>query len=1186
MVKVEVEKEWLKPQYWSLEDPHLYYLTTKISEGGQLVDEKSTRFGFREFWIDGKDFRLNGEIVRLRNFPVAAEGPAEMRPEYIRGWFALMKDKLHHNCIRFQAICPDIYADIADEAGLLIEDGTGFVGGDERARWNWPEANIQSKAEIGEWIRAKRNHPSIVIWSAENECWSMKSVKMYRDGDPEAIGIYKWLLGIRDWIKEHDDTRVITYHELGDMFDWTKCYFEENFEAGDLMGKIDNYNLHYPREMRFVAEEVELGYRWAKEKNKPLIIGEWGGPKTFLWCGDNVFEINGEECVGSFKAEGNANYYYFRRVVGAWRSAGMSGIYPWFPHYYTLKQSLGKHQFVWDDLTTPYFKPAHISYAAYNPGWDKSKPEYIPLGNIDPETDYRLWDMVADPLSPLLINLGGNYWEHNYLSGEKVTKQVSIVNDTPEAQEVTWSWVLEENGKHLAGDTKTLKLARSEIKKLSFDLPLPQVTGRTELTLRLTASAGSFTSKDSLDITVYPASSVLSPKFPQVKVALYDKVGKTAAILDKAGIPYEKLDKIVGVLKAKKHDVLIIGCDSADSSLTLTEGIGTVPILVKEYIKSFTESGGKVLVFEQDRDTYPNLNLIFPGIKAPAIEHFTPSYTTCTYADVAAPGHPIFQGLKKGVSLWKGEYGRVCEFSYPRPFGSRAIPLLFSGKWSTAIIEGFYGKGQYLLCQANLTTRYGQDPEATILMHNLLSYTLSTTPVTQSRAATVGEVGGLLGGFAADNLTDKLSAADLTKYEVLILGRETMTANSEAAGNSQKILKFAESGGTVFVLPQNPVNFKGDWLPGKINIRNMSTQYIFKEKTEAKLIWGVSAFDLALFYAYPLTGFVNIWSNPKVTAEFYGFSPDWTSLLLVSREPTNTVTSLWDEGGKGPIGGIFPTGGSALLQAKHGKGSIVLCQLELDTNCNSQPPGEDIELYNLGPRLAADTLLTNLGLTPGKGAGQDQGALSSFFTVDKDTVLLMHFDKKDADVVSDETSNGNHGKITGNADLTSDSGGKFGEGLKIPQAFGAVRVEDSKSLDITGAVTVECWIKPAISYPTTPPDWRGLVTKGYSNGESYGLSYLDSEGGKLQFAITDGVEKRYAASKVMNLKTDRWYHIAGTYDGNTMKLFVNGQNVASEVHKGSITPNDTPLWIGSGAPNTRNFIGVIDEVRISNRVRY
>ena len=53
-----------------------------------------------------------------------------------------------------------------------------------------------------------------------------------------------------------------------------------------------------------------------------------------------------------------------------------------------------------------------------------------------------------------------------------------------------------------------------------------------------------------------------------------------------------------------------------------------------------------------------------------------------------------------------------------------------------------------------------------------------------------------------------------------------------------------------------------------------------------------------------------------------------------------------------------------------------------------------------------------------------------------------------------------------------------------------------------------------------------------------------------------------------------------TYDGSTMRLFVNGVQVASMPQTGSIAPSASPLWIGGDSPYGEYFAGRIDEVRV------
>src|SRR5206468_12794804 len=70
------------------------------------------------------------------------------------------------------------------------------------------------------------------------------------------------------------------------------------------------------------------------------------------------------------------------------------------------------------------------------------------------------------------------------------------------------------------------------------------------------------------------------------------------------------------------------------------------------------------------------------------------------------------------------------------------------------------------------------------------------------------------------------------------------------------------------------------------------------------------------------------------------------------------------------------------------------------------------------------------------------------------------------------------------------------------------------------------------------------------------------------------------------LALNQWYHVAGTYDGARMRLFVNGAQVAIQSTTGAIDQTANPLRIGSADASGDFFAGTIDEVRLSNVVRY
>ena len=62
-----------------------------------------------------------------------------------------------------------------------------------------------------------------------------------------------------------------------------------------------------------------------------------------------------------------------------------------------------------------------------------------------------------------------------------------------------------------------------------------------------------------------------------------------------------------------------------------------------------------------------------------------------------------------------------------------------------------------------------------------------------------------------------------------------------------------------------------------------------------------------------------------------------------------------------------------------------------------------------------------------------------------------------------------------------------------------------------------------------------------------------------------------------------WTHVALTYDGSLLVLYVNGVQVASTAVSGLIQASSSPLWIGGNQPYGEYFKGLIDDVRVYNR---
>ena len=133
---------------------------------------------------------------------------------------------------------------------------------------------------------------------------------------------------------------------------------------------------------------------------------------------------------------------------------------------------------------------------------------------------------------------------------------------------------------------------------------------------------------------------------------------------------------------------------------------------------------------------------------------------------------------------------------------------------------------------------------------------------------------------------------------------------------------------------------------------------------------------------------------------------------------------------------------------------------------------------------------------------------------------------------------------------------------------------------LTGAagMTLEVWV-----YPTAlGTRWRTALMKERSGGLCYGL-YANNSANRPAVYVRIGGSDRYVMG-VSALALNAWSHLAATYDGTLLRLYVNGTQVGSLEVSGTISVSTYPLRIGGSATlSGRYFAGNIDEVRIYNR---
>jgi hypothetical protein len=159
---------------------------------------------------------------------------------------------------------------------------------------------------------------------------------------------------------------------------------------------------------------------------------------------------------------------------------------------------------------------------------------------------------------------------------------------------------------------------------------------------------------------------------------------------------------------------------------------------------------------------------------------------------------------------------------------------------------------------------------------------------------------------------------------------------------------------------------------------------------------------------------------------------------------------------------------------------------------------------------------------------------------------------------------------------TRSTAGKFGSALSFDGINDWVTIPDANALDLTNAMTLEAWVRPsAIS------SWRTVLMKEQSGGLAYGI-YANSNTNRPSAHITTSSEQDTRGTA--QLAVNAWTHLAVTYDGTTLRLYVNGVQASSKAIGGSIVTTTGVLRIGGNGVWPEWFAGLIDEVRLYNRV--
>ena len=843
---------WSNPALWSPEHPNLYKLRLEVTGPG-ISDIYPERFGFREFWVDGKKFFLNGQEIRLRPTVLTNEAPWTIAG--IDGYIDGIR-KAGFNIIEQQPINleergsssqnREIWCEQADEKGFLTIGDTvdfgSYISKDKQIIWFNPGVKESLRARLEVDTRRYRNHPSVVMYTT-----TANRFGQFQDQNPRTVGVREITFPLHPFqlpdqlpaaldamnvIRAVDPTRPVYSHasdQVGDVYtvntyldliplqereEWLSNYAEKGdmpFMAVEFGLPLANPTMQQgrngygnasgtqPLETEFCA--IYLGpdaYRMEPADYRSAILTKFDGRFWTSFHGSTV--LSQEPAFQQLEA------LFIRNTWRSWRAAGdTGGMIPWdmlgsvFKRTKTGVDAPVKPEPGGRGVSYRTAQERLAHYLDTTNGW-----EALPASNALVE--------VNGPTLAWIAGAPENFYEkaHSFRTGQAVKKQICLINDLPNEApyHVHWKVIVAGKTVHEESADGKIAVATNLFLPLSFSLPATIEGEKAQGEIDLDATIGGRASSDKFPFGVFNPDMAALPK-----MFVFDPEGRTSNLLKTLGADVAPWN---GEASSPARPLLVIG-RQALSGVALANG--KAPAGGKHLpgdLEKFVNEGGRLLVISQD----PNWMQKVPGFRInrqvsrrffPVMKDhpLTAGLDADDLRDWAGAGtlvepRPVYK-LDSFIDYgWHwGNQGSVSSAAVEKPHYSGWTPIL-EGEFDLAyspLMELAYGQGAVVLCTLDLEDQASVDPVAEILARRILRQTVAWTP--PPRRKTV-----FLGGDADAKLLQSMGLL-FDRATSLPTTDDLAIVGSGATVTEADLKNFASQGGNVFVMAapvgQNPL---------------------------------------------------------------------------------------------------------------------------------------------------------------------------------------------------------------------------------------------------------------------------------------------------------------------------------------------------------------------------------------------
>jgi len=834
---VQVQWNWPNPRLWDVGQPNLYTLQLEV-KGSGIDTQYNQPFGFREFWIEGRKFFLNGTEFRLRpnlHSDTWQGGTLEVADSlidcYVKAGFNITEMWPWNHDERGRWHFRELFSERADLKGFpIMAPALDISPIAWNGKWKNPLWKNRWKDRMVTEMRRYRNHPSVLMWATSPNFFGNAD-----DLNPRRIGKSK----VEGTLSPSENQRLRVNTPLGNdalatikSADPTRpVMVHQGAHFGDV------YALNSYLNMIPLQEREEWIYEWSKTGERPYMAVEFGTPlhatmmrnrKGFgqvilsepwmtefaaIYFGKQAYELetaaykakireqfvkgqeyqswHGKKELDFAPAFQKLQQLFSTNTWRSWRTFGMSGgMIPWNDGHGWEVSEAGRKK---------------VDIGAFQPGrrgvYLKQVSNNL-LNYLQPEayTVHPGGEAIMKNNSSTLAWIAGaspvfTAKDHNLFVGGKLAKQVVLINDRRAAQEFSFKWRVLVGGKEVKkGEEKgTIESAKTLFFPIDVNLP-NTISSKADGEISLTARVGERSHSDTFAFRVFPKQSNIKDS-----VTIFDPAGKTSAMLKQLGY------QLVPWNGSQVSSLLIIGREAFSSGENLPGSV-----------ENFVRNGGKAIVFPQRREWLKNTGFrvaahvsrrAYPvdsnhpaisGLDSEDLRDWVGESTLVeAYPDTIQTGPNLSPANKPWYGWRWGNRGGVSSASIEKPHRSGWRPILeseFDLAYSP-LMELDYGKGRLILNELDLEDHYSVDAGAAQLVQQIVSYGMNS-PVL-GKPDKVVLIGGDEDAQKLDSLGVIYQRASSLSNDVglVIVGTEANLKDADLRG-------YLNAGGKAFFLPR------------------------------------------------------------------------------------------------------------------------------------------------------------------------------------------------------------------------------------------------------------------------------------------------------------------------------------------------------------------------------------------------